>query len=382
MQSAEIESYTTSARQLLRDETSRSGGRTVKDPATSTEKLSDSDLAALRRRFPFLGDFSDDFIRSRPTEAILKMETTSIKMRELERGRDADDKLCSNKMTLEETVTAVMAGVDNRASQLHIGRYLAGAACSAKKQWLRARQVIGLNGHPPIGSYDMASVGLAGYVTSRGWVELHNPSSTKMKLQHFSINNCSAKTGRGGTSDSRDSDITELSEFKLALRAMRTAASFVRNWDFSFLAIEGFMMQSQFCEKETGNLDNKAMALTKFVNYILGQNADRWRDSEAFLDAGELSTHWASFVGAMPHSAKLKSKPEKKASSAGDRNHQEKRKWLDICFAWNSGNCIKSAADCKSSRGTPLRHVCNFAADKTKPDQVCGKDHARTSFHK
>jgi hypothetical protein len=368
----------------LRDEKSRSGGKSsVRDPGAATEMMSDGDVATLRRKFPFLADFSDEFIRTRPTEALLKMETTSIKMRELERGRDADEKLCSNKMTLEETITAVMAGVDNRTSQLHTGRYLAGAACSTKRQWLKARQVIGLTGQPPIGSYDLASVGLAGYVTSRGWVELHNPSSTKIKLQHFSINNCSAKIGRSGKDgDSRDSDILELAEFKLALRALRTAANFVRNWDFSFLALEGFLLQTNFCEKDIGSLEHRAMVLTKFVNYVLGQNADHWRDSEGFLSTGELSTHWASFIGAMPQSSKQKQKTEKKPSSGGDKHDSTKRKWLDICFAWNNGVCIKAAADCKSSRGTPLRHVCNYAADKSKPDQVCGKDHARMSFHK
>ncbi len=81
------------------------------------------------------------------------METTSIKMKELEKGRDIDDKLSSNKMELEDTFTEVKAGKDNRSSILHAARFLAGAACASTKLWRRARQVIGLTGHPPVGSY-------------------------------------------------------------------------------------------------------------------------------------------------------------------------------------------------------------------------------------
>jgi hypothetical protein len=319
-------------------------------------------------------------------EALMKIETTSIKIRDLERTRDVDDRLCSNKLALEETVAKVMAGIDNRTTHLHEGRFLAGAACTAVKLYKRARQVVGLSGHAAVCSYDMAAVGLSGYVTSRGWIEMANPSSPRQKLQHYSINNCSSrgKITKEGALREEEGDICELGEFKLAVRAMRTAAAFVRPWDFSFLALEGFLIQSRYCEKDLTQVENKAGTLTKFVNYCLGQNADRWRDGEGFLTTGELATHWASFVGAMPLSAKNRPANGRRPGG-GDRQQdrpEQKRKWLDICFAWNNGNCLKSAADCKSNRGTALRHVCNFAQDRSKPDMVCGKDHPRCTFQK
>jgi hypothetical protein len=33
---------------------------------------------------------------------------------------------------------------------------------------------------PTIGNYDMASIGLGGFVSSRGWVELVNPASKRL----------------------------------------------------------------------------------------------------------------------------------------------------------------------------------------------------------
>jgi hypothetical protein len=96
------------------------------------------------------------------------METTSIKMKELENGRDIDDKLSNNKMELEDNFTEVKAGKDNRSSILHTARFSAGAACASTKLWRRARQVIGLTGHHPVGSYDLSAVGLAGVSIQEG----------------------------------------------------------------------------------------------------------------------------------------------------------------------------------------------------------------------
>ncbi len=81
-------------------------------------------------------------------ESLLKIETTSMKIRELERTRDTDDKLSANKLSLAQVTTQVTAGIDNRWTILHPARYLPGAACSAAKQWLAAREAIGLTGHP------------------------------------------------------------------------------------------------------------------------------------------------------------------------------------------------------------------------------------------
>jgi hypothetical protein len=158
---------TNQANDFYQDESARAGR--VLDPGSFGLSMTDSDLASLRQKFPFLADFSDHFVRSRPMESLLKIETTSMKMRELERARDTDDKLSTNKLALAQNITNVAAGPDNRWTVLHPARYLPGAACSAAKQWLAAREVIGLTGHPPVGNYDMSAVGLAGFVTSKGW---------------------------------------------------------------------------------------------------------------------------------------------------------------------------------------------------------------------
>jgi hypothetical protein len=99
-------------------------------------------------KVPFLQHFSDGFIRTRPMESLLKIETTSMKIRELVRTRDTNDKLSTNKLALTQNTTQVVAGLDNHWTILHPARYLPGTACSAAKQWLAARDVIRLTGHP------------------------------------------------------------------------------------------------------------------------------------------------------------------------------------------------------------------------------------------
>jgi len=370
----------------LQDEQARSGGNSRGSLITAlgASVMSDGDLESLRKRLPFLADFSDDFIRSRPMDSILKIETTSLKIKQMEQARDHEDRLAMNKLALESSVNTIPAGQDNRWSILHKGRFLPGAACSAAKGWLSARAHLGLGGPAAIGSYDMAAVGMGGFVTSKGWMELHNPGSSRMSLRMFSINNCGSRAaGARGGPDSKDCDleeIMEIGEFKLAVRAMRVAAGFCMPWNQSFVALENFLLQTEFCQKDLAGTDRQARILTQFVDYVLGENGKRWRDSEPFIDTGALRGAWAAFYGARTHAAIKRTRED--VGGAKKKREAPRRQWIDVCFAWNSGKCLKAAGTCTSKSGTPLRHVCNHVADRSKPDMYCGKDHACHSFHK
>ena len=160
--------------------------------ASSPPALSSTDIAALKESFPLLAEFSDDFIRSTPRGDLMKLQSTAYKLKEAEKGKDADKKLAANKAALATKFYKVSEGKDNRWNCLHPSRFLAGAACSATKLWTAARQNVEA-GYPAIGSYDMGAVGLAGHVSSRGWIELHKPQSNKMSIKLFNINNCASR---------------------------------------------------------------------------------------------------------------------------------------------------------------------------------------------
>jgi hypothetical protein len=362
----------------------------------SNSKISSQDLSVLKMRFPRLREFSDEFLQARSMEELLKIESTSLKVKDAERKGDIEDRLAVNKQNLEANAVKIMSGSDDRWSILHPARFLAGAACSSKKVWCSARSSIDVNGHPPVANYDLTSVGLGGFVTSKGWIELHNPGSTKMALKLFNINNVGAKGHSAGKNSSAAEgldEISEIGEFKLALRTLRTAAQFVCPWNHSFLAIEGFMLQNDFCMSELAGTDCPAATLTQFVDYILHENANRWRDLECYISTGELKGYWTSFSSARPK-VLLKKRDNFKNQNQGSNkkflsqfgklpnNHPRiNMPFTDACKAYNMGKCNKPAGSCTTMKGTPLKHICNYS-DLSNPNAVaCGQQHQAYLMH-
>ena len=146
------------------------------------------DLDTLKRKFSFLAEYSDAFINSTGVDVLIKAETASHKLMRFDKDRKAEDKLFQNRESLTNTAVTIPAGQDNRLDILHPARFLPGATCSASKMWLEARRIIGGSGPQPLSTYDMASIGLGGSVSAKGWVELHNPASPFLYIKMFSMN--------------------------------------------------------------------------------------------------------------------------------------------------------------------------------------------------
>ena len=107
-------------------------------------------------------------------------------------------------------------------------------------------------------------------------------------------------------------------------------------------------------------LSSRRESWLRFVDYVLKENANRWRDESGFLNVGELKGTWDAFFGLKPQSQVApKKKQNNTEQSSTNTRAFPKRKWVDICFDWNTGKCLKAAGTFVSPRGTPLRHVCN-----------------------
>ena len=89
--------------------------------------MATGDVEAIKAKFPFLKEFSSSFITSHPLETLLKMETTSIKIQEFEKGKAASCKLAANRDNISSTFSNVVSGRDNRWDSLHSARFLPGA---------------------------------------------------------------------------------------------------------------------------------------------------------------------------------------------------------------------------------------------------------------
>ncbi len=389
----DVDELVREARQLHEDEQLRSGTRAGQRPIQqSSTDMRGEDLAHLKTRFPFLAGFSDHFLKNQPLDRLVKLESAQRKIKELERSKDAEDRLSSNKSNMEETFTEVRAGRDNRSSVLHDARFLCGSSTSAGRIWLAARKAIGLNGYPPVNSYDMEAVGMAGVVTAKGWIEIHNPASSRISIRQFNINNCGSRIG-GSSQENQEPDIADLGELKLALRAMRTAMTLVMPWNLSIAALEGFLLQTNFCATDLSAVEKKAQVLTQFCDYVLNRNSERWRNEQPFLTSGELKEVWFTFFSARPQASfqhRGRGQPAQKKMRlsnppTNDRpaHHSDPAFMaLNICFLYNEGRCMKPAGSCSTKYGRPLKHVCNYLEDTSKPSEVCGKDHPRLKMHK
>ena len=91
METEDLEETVRKSKEMLNDESARTKGKgksSVKDPSGRNTEMEDSDIECLKRRYPFLAEFSDTFIRTTGPAELMKMESTSIKMVDRERTRE------------------------------------------------------------------------------------------------------------------------------------------------------------------------------------------------------------------------------------------------------------------------------------------------------
>ena len=352
----------------------------------SSQRISPSDLRVLRDKFPQLSEFSEEFLQSRTLEELLRIESTCVRSKDSERAKEADEKLASNKAALATKFYDVPAGRDNRWSELHPARFMPGVACSATKEFMVAREVIGLTSPPAVGCYDMTSVGMGGFVTAKGWMEMAHTGSTKMRVGMFNLNNAAKSSSSKGEDDM--SEMKDISEFVLALRTMRCAAQFAQSWNKSYMALDNFLFNKDYCKEELKHDSQPGKTLCMFTDFVLSENANHWRDGSGFLTTGELQAYWDSFIGARPQS---KPKPSPQASTSAQaqagtgqsQNKQKKKKFpfVDICPKWNVGKCNKAPGSCYTFNGVALRHVCNWRDLNVPNSQPCAAAHTRRGNH-
>ncbi len=403
------------AKSTMDQEASRSGSSSCPDPAASKNCMEKLGLKRLKDKFPFLMEYTDSFIMEAGVHNLIKAEKAARQLKDMERSNKAEDKLFSNRESVDSVLYPVLEGNDNRLSKLHAARCLPRAVCSAGKLWLHARSIMGNKGHPALSSYDLQSIGLGGAVSPKGWVEIHDPSSSNLSIKYFSIGG--SLLSKGGK-DGQLPDMEDLSEFKNAVRVLRGAMGFVHPWNHSISALENFFHQSSFCQKDLSGTDKQVNTLVKFTDYVLSENASRWRDRECFLTTREIRGIWSDFLN-QNQPSKSNQQPSNQQSSrnnsqsSGPQVGSSANKFFrgnqsfgsgpsanqavgsghigsklppymfleDICVMWNLGRCIKAPGSCTDKKGRQLRHVCHHRPDPLKPHEYCGKNHAACNFH-
>ncbi len=147
------------------------------------------DKAELWKLLPHLDTVPESILKKLPYSAIFSLSNALAKNSKLKDKMGINAKLASNASDAMKNPTQVKAGLDNRRSILHEGRFLGGACCSNTELWQHGRTFLAPYGVPAFGNYDMDSIGCGGCVTPRGWKELHDPSSQELKIRLFYMPN-------------------------------------------------------------------------------------------------------------------------------------------------------------------------------------------------
>ena len=130
----EIPKVVASAQSTLDQEAIRSRqGSTCPDPASSSNPLEKIGLATLKSEFLFLAEYMDSFIMEASAHNLIKAKKAARQLRDMDRNSKAEDKLYSNRETLDSIMYPVEAGQDNSINNIHAARCLPGAVCSASK---------------------------------------------------------------------------------------------------------------------------------------------------------------------------------------------------------------------------------------------------------
>jgi hypothetical protein len=327
---------------------------------------------------PHVRELPVNLVSRLPLSALFQLNSALAKESKLADKMNISQKLTHNASSLLTNPVKIAGGQDDRKDQLHEARFLGGASCAGQTLWLKARDVLGAQGVVPIGNYDMDVVGCGGCVTPRGWAEIHNPGSPDLKLKLFympNVGSSALSTKRLNLEDGENAvsigeslrEIADLDGFRAALNTAREAQAVALPWNRSIAAIQGFMMNTNYCAADLQGNNKRAAVLSEFVDFAFSRNALNWENRQPFLSCDDLTHAWASWKG--KRAAYFTSSSSKK-----DQEPKEKKERDDICRRYNRGDCPFKPEECKTSMGRKLRHVCNFAYPGGRR---CGQDHAK-----
>lgn len=290
-------------------------------PTTPNPAVASPDVGTIRICLPNLADLSDDIIRSTPINVLVELnksrsaaptdgdfQTSAAKFliaatAQLggggQREQEPSVQMAKALEAVQKNPTILEAGTDDRVSILHPARFLGGAVCSSTEMFVKAREQLGTDGATALCNYDMGIFGLPACVTMRGWKEIQNPGSSHITLKLFSPNNLQASTGSTRRLTLADSDgginvgeqlseIANLEELKLAMRALCVASMLATPWNHSFFAIDGGLHLINYGANELGGYPNRVGELVKFINHIILLNANAWTQKRPFLTAAEI----------------------------------------------------------------------------------------------
>jgi len=306
--------------------TSRPKTELVSPPAVAHSGA--KDLAVIRSCLPNLSELSDDKIRNTDLALLIELNkakpswppqgdfqgtatqlyATSAAHMGTDTSREIEPAvlMANNLDKMQKNPITVPAVPDDPCEQLNPCRFLGGAICSSGDLFVKARELLGVEGATPLSNYDLSAFGISGTLTMRGWKELQNPSSSHNTLNLYSPCNLQAFTGSGRCLTLADGGINvrdhlhelknDMTELKMAMRVLCTASILAMPWNHSYLALDAGLHLIQYGALELGGFPNRVTELVKFINHIIELNAIAWTQKRPFLTANEISIKFPEWL--------------------------------------------------------------------------------------
>jgi hypothetical protein len=280
--------------------------------------------------------------------------------------------LSANFEQVQSFPTQVEKGEDHCFGKAHNARFLRGYAGDSQELWKQAREVWGSNGIDPIGNYEVGSIGFGDQLTHKVWAELHKPNSRLLSVRLLSSKSVEDSWKAGEKTDS-PREFETLNEFKVAMACLEGGFHKVMPWNFSFKALNFFLVSINYGESELGNKGDRLIVLSNFVDEALRTNARNWEERKPFLSYQDLSVRWNSDLtrrlgtGASGLGWGGGRNGKTGNGNGSERSQPKVPRW--VCRRFNEGRC-DSKDERHQSPWDPsfnLRHVCSkWLADKGK----------------
>jgi hypothetical protein len=322
-------------------------------------------LENFKKNWPHLKNFSNSVL-----EHATLGELTAMGKQKISGSRLLSHVLSANFEQVQSFPTQVEKGEDHCLGKAHSARFLRGYAGDSQELWKQAREVWGSNGIDPIGNYEVGSIGFGDQLTHKVWAELHKPNSRLLSVRLLSNKSVEDSWKAGEKTDS-PREFETLNEFKVAMACLEGGFHKVMPWNFSFKALNFFLVSINYGESELGNKNDRLIVLSNFVDEALRTNARNWEERKPFLSYQDLSVRWNSDLtrrlGSGASGGGWGGGKGGKTGNGSERGQQKVPRW--VCRRFNEGRCDSKEERHQSSWDPSfnLRHVCSkWLADKGK----------------
>ena len=356
---------------------------------------SQEEIAFLKSTFPWCEAMPESMLKKFSMVQLCSTQN-KINASASDNSRKGVDQTLLSTIKLLSKPTLVLEHQDDSKGILSPVRFDRHPRGSVDSLILQARQVCPPTGLPACDDYDLEYYGLDQSITSRGWLEIHNPASLNITIKMFSQRNysvSSVNSARISLLENGDAvglsenlkEIESLRELKLSLHAYRMALKMAMPWNPSADSLLIFLDIHEYMVSEL--LVDQTKIITEFVNFVLQRNAKLWKSSQPPLSVLALEATWIHFqalrsnstIAAISqqdrfrfHSTQLRSDNGFSASSATDGSTQ---KYSNFCKRYNELRCpSQKSSSCSliiRNKSIVLRHACS----RLVKGRECGADH-------